>query len=101
MIRGTTPRLTFILPFETSLVKTAFITFTNKEETVVLEKEFCDCNAEGNNITAVLTQEDTLKLPEGEIVNLQLRVLTQGGEALASEIFKVFVEAILKEGVIE
>ena len=99
MIRGTTPTFVFNLPFDTAEIKSAFITI--KSRGVEVEKAVTDCSLSGTTITITLTQEETLALPESNIADVQLRVLTQSGDALASDVFTIKVEAVLKEGVIE
>ena len=96
MIRGTTPKLEFILPFDTSLIAEMYITLT-QNGTTTLEKTLSDCNCSGTSVSLTLTQEDTLGLRQGE---MQIRVRTTAGEALASDIMSVHVGRILKEGVI-
>lgn len=101
MIRGTTPVLEFTLPFDTSLIAEMYITLT-QNGTTTLEKTLSDCNCSGTSVSLTLTQEDTLGLrqqprSQGE---MQIRVRTTAGEALASDIMSVHVGRILKEGVI-
>lgn len=101
MIRGTTPTLEFTLPFDTSLIAEMYVTIAQGEKTV-LEKTLSDCSCSGTSVSLTLTQEDTLRLQQqprlqGEI---QIRVRTTSGEALASDIMSVYVGRILKEGVI-
>lgn len=98
MIRGTTPTLTFNLPFDTSMIKAAFITI--KSRGVEVEKSGSDCVFSGTTISTKLTQEETLSLPQSQLANIQLRVLTVNEEALATNIYTIKVEEILKEGVI-
>jgi hypothetical protein len=99
MIRGTTPTFTFNLPFEVSNVKAAYITIRSKR--VEIEKNLASCVLNGTTITTTLTQEETLRLPRSKQAEIQLRVLTKDNSALATSIFTVQVEDILKEGVIE
>lgn len=47
-----------------------------------------------------LTQEDTLLLDDGCKAEIQARILTVDGDAFASQIKRVEVEDILKDGVI-
>ena len=101
MIRGTTPKLEFTLPFDTSLIAEMYITL-KQNGTTILEKTLSDCNCSGTSVSLTLTQEDTLKLEQkphsdGE---MQIRVRTTAGEALASNIMRIYVGRILKEGVI-
>ena len=99
MIRGTTPTFTFNLPFEASALKSAYITI--KSHNIEIEKAISDCTIGEKSISTTLTQEETLKLTAGKRVKIQLRVLTEGGNALATEIYVVDAEDILKEGVIQ
>lgn len=99
MIRGTTPTLEFSLPFETSLLDEAFVTFSQKGK-VVLDKQLSECSVEKNTLTVKLTQEDTLKLLHDCLVQIQIRARTEDGSAVASNIIDVFVNKILKDGVI-
>ena len=99
MIRGTTPTFIFNLPFDVSNIKSAYITIKSRGTEV--EKAVTDCSLNGTTITVKLTQEETLALPESQIAGVQLRVLTNDNDALASDVFPIKVEEILKEGVIE
>ena len=99
MIRGTTPRLEFTLPFETGNLDAAWVTIAqNKKE--IINKELAACKCEGCKLSVDLTQEDTLKLDCSCKAELQVRVKTRDGEALASEIIRVDVDRILKDGAI-
>lgn len=101
MIRGTTPTLEFTLPFDTSLIAEMYVTIAQGEKTV-LEKTLSDCNCSGTSVSLILTQKDTLKLQQQPRLQaeIQIRVRTTSGEALASDIMSVYVGRILKEGVI-
>ncbi len=102
MIRGTTPTLEFTLPFDTSLIAEMYVTMTQNDKTV-LEKTLSDCNCSGTSVSLTLTQEDTLRLQQQQLrsqAEMQIRVRTTAGEALASNIMRVYVGRILKEGVI-
>ncbi len=99
MIRGTTPTLEFELPFETSLLTEAWITFSQSGKTV-LDKKLTDCACDDRMLSVRLTQEETLALDCGCLTEIQLRVKTLDGNALASDIIKVYTAQILKDGVI-
>lgn len=101
MIRGTTPTLEFTLPFDCSLLTEMYITFA-QYGTTVLEKSMADCTCSGTLVTLSLSQEDTLKMNQDRmaIAEVQLRVRTKDGSALASNIMQIRVDRILKEGVI-
>lgn len=97
MIRGTTPQLDFSLPFDVSNIKRAWVTFSQcNHECFTLENEAL--TMDGSHISAKLTQEQTLLLSQNNSVEIQLRILTNNGDALASNIMKADVGRILKDG---
>ena len=97
MIRGTTPTLQFVLPFDTGLIAEGYITLTQNGE-VKVEKNKDAFEMDGLNLSVTLTQDETLELDAGVNVEIQLRVRTETGNALASEIYCVSADRILKEG---
>lgn len=103
MIKGTTPSLVFNLPFLASLIKSAeiIVRYVDGVKEVLIEKTLADCELGETSIATVLTQEETLQLPAPSTVDIQLRVLTTDDTALATEVYKVRVKRLLKEGVIE
>ena len=103
MIKGTTPTLHFNLPIDTSVIVSAEIVveYVDSNKSVTIVKTTDACTIGENYIETVLTQEETLQLPAPTTVNIQLRILTNDGTALATEIQKVSVKRLLKEDVIE
>ena len=99
MIRGTTPTLEFEIPFETSLIEAAWVTLS-QYRAVVVDKQLSDCKCIGKTLSVRLTQEETLKLSCDCETEIQIRVRTLAGDALASDIIKVDTERILRDGVI-
>ena len=103
LIRGTTPTLTFTLPITAEQVAAAFITVAQNGETVLeTQTGTTECTYEQNSIVWHLTQEETLKLESSGdgTVKIQIRLRTNDGEALASQIIPTSVAGILKDGVI-
>ena len=100
MYRGTTPTLRFTLPFDTSTLDVVWVTIAQGGK-VIINKEKSDCDLNGKDISVTLTQAETLVLTAGNKTEIQLRVLTTDGLALASEIFRENTDYILKDGVIE
>ena len=100
MIRGTTPTLSFKLPFQVSELAEYWITISQRYENLIINKTSADCTASGDTITVTLSQNDTLKLIGDKPVYLQIRALTTDDEAIASKMWTCPVEDILKEGVI-
>jgi hypothetical protein len=51
--------------------------------------------------TVKLTQEETLKFDSVQTVSVQVRVLTVGGDALASDIMRTTADRLLENEVLE
>lgn len=99
-MRGTTPELTFNMPFDTSDIKKLYVTFKNRANETVLEKTETDCTFSGNKITLELSQEETLLFEERTQIRAQLRWLTQADKAEKSKVFIIYSDELLKDGVI-
>ena len=99
MIRGTTPTLEFVIPFDTGQLAEAFVTLSQNDE-VVIDKPLAECQCNEDKLIVRLTQEETLKLECDIVTEIQIRARTLEGEAIASQIIKVNTERILKDGVI-
>lgn len=97
MIRGTTPTLEFALPFDTDTLAEAYVTLAQGRE-VVLNKRLTDCECSEKKLTVRLTQAETLALKSDCVTEIQVRVRTQTGDALASNIIKVNTDRILQGG---
>lgn len=116
MRRGTTPTIQFDIPFESSEISSAWITFsqgnttppaevftkTLEDEGVEIVDTVFDGGVNGSTIEIVLSQEDTLKFAKtgAPKVQAQIRILFTDGTADASNIVGFPVGLILKEGVI-
>ena len=99
MIRGTTPTLEFLLPFDTSELAEAFVTLS-QNDIVIVDKALNDCKCDTKKLSVKLTQEETLRLSCDCKTDIQVRVRTKAGDALASDITRVNTDKILKDGVI-
>lgn len=103
MFRGTTPQLEFHLPFDTANIKTVWVTFSQYDEELFTVKTE-EVTMSGQKISVKLTQAQTLKLKPKKVlrdnhdVEIQLRILTTTGDALASNIMRTSAEKILKDG---
>ena len=94
MIRGTTPTHIFRLPFETSALKEVRIIYSQNDEQILVKKT-ADCELNDNTISVTLTQEDTFKFDCTKCVQIQVRILTLEGQALASSIKHIKVDKCL------
>lgn len=99
MIRGTTPRHIFNMPFDVSSIEEVRITYEQNGQKV-LEKTENDCTMEGTKITVQLTQEETLKFEESRNVSLQLKVLTSAGDVMVTKVRKISCGRILNDEVL-
>ncbi len=100
MYRGTTPTFTFTLPFNCNQITALSVCFAQQKE-IVLEKALCDCAIKENTLTVNLTEEETLLFDENKkLVEMQLRVGC-GDSRMASNIMRVSVDRILKDGCLE
>ena len=99
MRKGTTPTFTFTLPFDTAIVAKAKVIFEYDNEQQLTKTAGAD-NFSGNTIIVQLTQEETFLFRCNSRIKVQLRVLTNSGDALVSDVYTVFVEECLDNEVL-
>ena len=99
MYRGSTPTVTFTLPFDGGDITALHLCFAQRGE-IVLEKDLYACAIKGNTLQIPLTEAETLLFDAGATVEMQLRVGC-GETRLVSDIMLVSVKPILKEGCLE
>lgn len=100
MVNGTTPTHTFTLPFDISTIKTIEIIYAQRNNALLIKKNK-DIHLEGTKAIVKLTQEETFKFRHNFTVQIQLRILTTTGDALASNIYEVDCERVLNNEVLE
>lgn len=99
MRRGTTP--THIFKTDVDLTDAAVIWLTYKVDgVIVIEKEKPDLTVESDQVSFILTQEETLAIMSGKQVRMQIRARFPDGSAIASQVMATGVDEILKDGVI-
>lgn len=99
MIRGTTPKHIFKIPIDHTLIKEVKIVYS-QEEAEKLVKRTEDCVISEGEISTRLTQEDTFLFEEGVFVRIQMRVLTNTGDVLATKPITVAVGCCLDDEVL-
>lgn len=99
MIKGTTPTHIFTLPIDADTIKTIHILYA-QNGVEKLKKSNDDCTFEGKAVKVKLTQEDTFKFADDVCVEVQVRVLTVGGDALASRVMRVRCHDCLSDEVL-
>ena len=96
MVKGTTPTFTFTLPFDASTVEVAYLTF-QQGNSVAFEKDMTSATTEGQSISFLVTQKDTLGLADSPDVTIQFRCKTSDGKVYASGLIEVPVVPTLKD----
>ena len=99
MRRLTTPTHTFLIPFQTSELKEIKITYAQNGK-IILSKYMQDCVLRGQNVEVNLTQKETQKFSEFYPCKVQIRALTNGGQAIASKIINMAVLPVLDDEVL-
>lgn len=108
MIRLTTPTHTFLFDSDPTEYAKILVTYAQGNR-IVMEKEKGDLTVEqetgpeGESIWAAsfrLTQEETKAFSPNSAVKIQIRVLTEADEALASEQIRVLVSDVLNDEVL-
>lgn len=99
-IRGTTPTITFNLPFSTSLIHKCEIYFAQDDE-LLLTKKLEDCVLGNTSLSVTLSQADTLAFSEDAKIQMQIRFVFTSGAVDATNIIKSKIGKILKEGEID
>lgn len=110
MVRGSTPKHTFYMPFDIPDGACVRIVYA-QNDVVIVEKTATDCGISGSEVTTMLTSEETLKFDcsphfhngkkEPYPVEIQIGIKTISGDKIWSEIIETTVERCLrKDGVI-
>lgn len=101
MRRYTTPTHTFTVPFDTVIIKSMNIIYSQNDIPVVT-KEIKDCECNGNTIKVQLTQEETAMLDcKKHFAEVQIHALTVTGEVIASDPYKIPVKKCFAKEVLE
>lgn len=98
MYRATTPTHTFELPFEyEQFVKKILITYKQGSKIVLEKTETDDITINGKTVSYQLTQSETKLFEKDIIVDIQIRVLTNGGQSIASQEWHRLVNDVLND----
>ncbi|WP_337929785.1 hypothetical protein [Holdemanella sp.] len=98
MRQGTTPTIQITInDIDLNEMQNIYVVF--EQNGYILKKESSDLDIEGNTISVSLSQEETLNFKEGTC-NIQLRMVTKGGVAIASPIKTTKVYRVLNKEVI-
>lgn len=104
MYRVTTPTHIFTLPIQTSSCKEILVSYRSKD--VQIDRHYenntipSGMTLNGKDVVVRLTQEETKMFKPNNPANVQVRVLTVGNDAYASQVFKVWVNNVLNEEIL-
>ena len=98
MRQGTTPTIQITInDIDLNEMQNIYVVF--EQNGYILKKDSSDLDIEGNVISVSLSQEETINFKEGTC-NIQLRMITKGGVAIASPIKTTKVYRVLNKEVI-
>ena len=100
MIRGTTPKHVFSLPFDTGEITALRVSYAQRGKLLFTKSEQ-ECTLLEERVTLQLTQAETLRFAPFDPVQIQVRVLHKDGRAFASRVLTATVEDCLLEEVLE
>lgn len=104
MYRATTPVHTFTLPSETSFYKEIQVMYKQGRKKIVKHYQNNELpegmTLDGKNVIIRLTQEETLKFDKGK-VNVQIRVMTNADDVMASQKFSIDLDDCYSEDVLD
>lgn len=100
MRRATTPTHEYELDIDTSIISQIRITYS-QDGNIILTKNENDVEFVGNVAKVRLNQEETNLFGSDKIVEIQVRVLTLGNDAPASDIMRVPCERVLDDEVLK
>ena len=100
MIRGTTPTHRFKLPIDQTIIQSLRVIYA-QGGTKVLVKELEDFKLSDGWAETKLSQEETLDFDASQAGEMQMRILTAGGDAPASGIHRTSVGRLLEDEVME
>ena len=100
MRRATTPTHTFCFPTEyQGKISKVLVTYS-QNGVIVLQKKLDDGVFENNIFKITLTQEETNLFNNFQVVEIQVRALTQDNSAVASDIYEVPCQRVLNDEVL-
>lgn len=98
-MQGTTPTITFNLPFDVSTIENLEVYFGQNDELLVT-KGYNDCVLSGTTMQLTLKQKDTLQFDPDTKLQIQVRFRYTDGSVDATGIIKCKVGDLLSDAVI-
>ena len=98
-IQGTTPTVTFNLPFDVSTIKNCEV-YIGQNDELLVTKGYNDCVLSGTTLSVTLKQKDTLQFDPAEKLQIQIRFRYNDDSVDATEIIKGKISDLLSDAVI-
>lgn len=99
LIPGATSTESFTLPVDASIIQSLTIDYGQAGE-FRFSKTEKDCSLNGTSGTVKLTQEDTLKFVNGRAAQVQIVLVTKGGEVIPGDPVSLSVGTRIKREVL-
>lgn len=99
-VGGTTPTQTFTLPYDVSQISKLRVNYSQRDALILVKTE-SDVTLEGSTVVVQLTQEETLTFKPEVDVEIQLDILTNGGDLHKSKIKHMRVGRCLNSEVLK
>lgn len=99
IVRGTTPKIEFDLPYEESELEEVELTIAQKRA-ILFKKYKKDLSFDGKKASIRLSQEETLEIEKNLALQFQVRIKTADGIVRASEIESISPYDLLANEVI-
>ena len=96
---GSTPTHTFTLPFGTDILRNFKITY-GQDDKILITKYLANCECDGCTVKLRLSQEETFLFDSDKAVQIQMRVVTLGGDVIPSKVKLVEVDKCLDREVL-
>ena len=104
MYRVTTPTHTFTLPIDTSTCSEILVSYRQGNKKIDKHYENGQTppgmTLDDENVIIHLTQEETKQFKANDFAKAQVRVLTNAGDAFASQLFSVMIGDVLNEEIL-
>jgi hypothetical protein len=99
MIRGTTPTVIYVFPFEVDNIEKFRMYFIQGKETILTKTEE-DCTFDGTEVSVTLTEEETYQFSSKKRLESQARYLLSNGKVFGTkpkiiDVYETGEEAIL------
>ena len=104
MTRGTTPTHTLTVPVDVATVSKATVAYAQFGKVIIKKSpEACEISGTGTytTVTVHLTQEETLKFNQKEVVEIQMKILFTDGNVALTNISRVSTNDCLDEEILE